>query len=108
MSWLVDLAGKAESLLEKVDQTAANALQVDKGAGSEPTSTNTRTAPSPAYVPGIEKSHERNSDNTTAAKGFSKTNVNVSNSKYGIYTYRHDYIYQSQVNKGGGLGERQI
>lgn len=34
MSWLADLAGKAESLLEKVDQTAANALQADKGAGS--------------------------------------------------------------------------
>jgi hypothetical protein len=30
MSWFADLAGKAESLLEKVDNTAANVLQVDE------------------------------------------------------------------------------
>lgn len=30
MSWFTDLAGKAESLLEKVDNTAANVLQVDE------------------------------------------------------------------------------
>lgn len=29
MSWFTDLAGKAELLLEKVDNTAANVLQTD-------------------------------------------------------------------------------
>ncbi|CAB4015650.1 golgin subfamily A member 5 [Paramuricea clavata] len=79
MSWLVDLAGKAESLLEKVDQTAANALHVDKGIGSDLTSSTVNAAPSRSYAPGVEKSLGRDNDNTTAAKGIGKSNVNVTN-----------------------------
>jgi hypothetical protein len=84
MSWLVGLvADKAESLLEKVDQTAANAFQVDKV--SEVTPTNTNTVCSQAYVPGIER---RDIDNTTTTgKGISKTNVNVTNSEYQLYQH---------------------
>jgi hypothetical protein len=71
MSWFVDW-------LERVDQTAANAFQVDKV--SEVTPTNTNTVRSQAYVPRIER---RDIDNTTTTgKGISKTNVNVTNSEY--------------------------
>ncbi len=77
MSWLVDLAGKAESLLEKVDQTAASALQ----SGSDITPGSVNTAPSQhTYVPGIEKTRGRDGEKTTAGKSISKTNA--TNSKY--------------------------
>ena len=82
MSWLVDLAGKAESLLEKVDQTAANALQVEKGVGSDLTSSNVSPDPVHTYAPGKEKSHSKDDDVTPAGKSISKSNVNVTNSKY--------------------------
>ena len=81
MSWLVDLAGKAESLLEKVDQTAANALQVEKGVGSDLTSSNANQPPVHTYVSGKEISHSKDDDPTSAGKSTSKSNVNVTNSK---------------------------
>ena len=80
MSWLVDLAGKAESLLEKVDQTAANALHVEKGVGSDLPSSNANPAPTHAH--GSEKSRDKDDDVNPAGKSISKSNVNVTNSKY--------------------------
>lgn len=80
MSWLVDLAGKAESLLEKVDQTAANALHVEKGASSDLPSSNVN--PTPAHAPGSEKSRNKDDDVNPVGKSISKSNVNVTNSKY--------------------------
>ncbi|XP_020915146.1 golgin subfamily A member 5 [Exaiptasia diaphana] len=47
MSWLSDLAGKAESLLEKVDNTAATALQRDEKA--EQKDVNTREEPEQSH-----------------------------------------------------------
>ena len=76
MSWLSDLAGKAESLLEKVDKSAANALQTDKGVGSEtvenvkPFSRDTTT--SNVYQPG--KVNDSSSDDR---RNYSTSNVNT-------------------------------
>ena len=81
MSWLVDLAGKAESLLEKVDKTAANALQADKAVGSDVASRNENLTPQPSYVQGIEQ-NGREKENPSNTKGIAKTNVNNPNSKY--------------------------
>lgn len=73
MSWLADLAGKAESLLEKVDQSAANALQVEKGVGSEPVaSTKQFTRDNPTTTP----TYVHHTDSTPSTRSHVATNIN--------------------------------
>lgn len=77
MSWLVDLAGKAESLLENLDQTAGRTLQGEKAAVPDQTSRNGYVAPvagpSHAYVPGTERSRGCDNDNVVADNVILKT-----------------------------------
>lgn len=79
MSWLAELAGKAESLLEKVDKSAANALQVEKGVGSEPSSSNVKELGRAAPESVAAKNYGSNSDFTVT--GVPKSNVNVTHGK---------------------------
>ena len=72
MSWLVDLAGKAESLLEKVDQTAANALHVDKGVGSDLTSSNGMQLPVVPMHRGLKKVLEETMTTPQLQRGLGK------------------------------------
>ena len=81
MSWFADLAGKAELLLEKVDKTAANALQVEKGIGSE-SSSSVNPQPRGTTTSAVEKSYGGTADDILTGKGASKTSVNINDGKF--------------------------
>lgn len=82
MSWFADLAGKAELLLEKVDKTAANALQVEKGIGSE-SSSSVNPQPRGTTTSAVEKSYGGTADDILTGKAASKTSVNINNGQPG-------------------------
>ena len=80
MSWLVDLAGKAESFLDNIDKKAADVVGSDAG------SNNVKTAPSHTRAIDVERNISRTSDNPLSGRA-SASNVSATNSKYCVDSY---------------------
>ncbi|XP_028396239.1 golgin subfamily A member 5-like [Dendronephthya gigantea] len=72
MSWLVDLAGKAESFLDNIDKKAADVV------GSDPGSNNVNTAPGHTKALEVERNISRTNDNPLAGRP-SGSNVSATN-----------------------------